>query len=398
MKLVYVTPRAWPAVGGMEAFLRDLSRTLAERHDVLVLAQGIDSGPRSPLADSFRPPPPFEPFVDGGVRVEPIRVPPARLALLAPLVSQVTPGLRRYAYGRPRVAAGALYARAVAPVLGRVLADADVVHVWSGDMLGAAAVAAARARTVPVVATPFAHEGQWGDGPSFARTYRAVDRVVALLAADADLYARLGVPRERISVHGVCSSGVAGGLGGFLRARNGIEGPLVVFLGVRRPYKGFDLLLETAPRVHGATFAFVGPGPALPDAGGARILDVGAVDDGERAAWLDAADVLCLPSSAEIFPVSVLEAWSVGTPVVTSDIAPLRELMQRSRGGLACAREPEALARTLSQLLADPDRLRALGESGRRFWRSSFTIEAVAARHEAMYGTLADGNGARCAA
>jgi glycosyltransferase involved in cell wall biosynthesis len=390
MRIVYVAPRASPAVGGMETFLRHLTQALAERHDVLVLAQGIDSAPRSQLADSLRPPPTFEPFDDGGVRVEPIRVPASRRAMLAPLVSQVTPGLRRYAYGRPRIAAGALYARAVGPVLAEALDGADVVHVWGGDMLGAATVAAARRRGIPVVATPFVHERQWGDDASFAWTYRRLDRVLALLESDAAVYERLGVPRDRIEITGVCSPGVTSSLGPALRALHDIEGLLVVYLGVRRPYKGFDLLLEAAPKVPGATFAFLGPGPALPEIQGARVIDAGHVDDAMRAAWLAAADVLCLPSEAEIFPVSILEAWSVGTPVVTSDIAPLQELMRRSGGGVACARDAATLASTLSELAAEPERLHALGASGRAFWEASFTVDAVAARHESLYEELVE--------
>lgn len=396
MRLVYVAPRAWPAVGGMESFLRHLTQALAERHDVLVLAQGVDSGPRSPLADSLRPPPSFAPFDDEGVRVEPIRVPHGRRALLTPLVTQVTPGLRRYAFGRPRVAASALYAAAVGPVLADAFGGADLVHVWGGDLLGAAAVSAARQRGIPAVGTPFVHEHHWGDGESFALTYRRLDRVFALLEADAAVYERLGVPRSRIEVAGVCSPGVASPVGTALRALTGIEGSLVVFLGVRRPYKGFDLLLEAARHVPDATFAFLGTGPPLPEPEDARIVDVGHVSDGERAAWLAAADVLCLPSEAEIFPVSILEAWSAGTAVVTSDIPPLRELMTRSSGGVACARDVATLASTLTELLADPVRLRELGAAGRAFWNASYTTAAVARRHESVYEELLEG--AACAA
>ena len=158
---------------------------------------------------------------------------------------------------------------------------------------------------------------------------------------------------------------------------------------MRRPYKGTDILLAAAPAVTrtvpGATFAFVGPGPALPATEGARVLDVGPVDDDERAAWLDAADVLCLPSDAEIFPSSFLEAWTVATPVVASDIPPLRELVTRAGGGLVAERSAEAIAGALVALLSDPPRARALGDAGHAFWRDGFTVDAVAQLHEQLY-------------
>ena len=402
LAIVFVAPRAWPAVGGMEAFLRHLGRDLAARHRVTVLAQGLDDGPRGRLADSLEPPPPFEPFTDGGVRVEPLRLSPAHRALLAPLGLQVVPGLRRYAYGRPRVAAARLFAAVAAPRIAELAAGADVVHMWGGGLLGAAAARAAHDLLgVPCVTTPFAHEGRWGDDRASAAAVRAADRVLALLETDAALYRALGVEPARIRVCGVCSP-AAGGDGAALRRRHGIEGPLVAFLGVRRPYKGYDLLLEAAPLVAAArpevTFAFLGPGPALPAGVGARCVDAGEVGDAERGDWLAAADLLCLPSESEILPVSILEAWSTSTAVVASDIPPLRELVADTGGGLVAAREPRALADALLGALADPERLRALGERGRAVWRECYSVEAVASLHEAVYAEVVGPGEARCAA
>jgi glycosyltransferase involved in cell wall biosynthesis len=383
----------------MENFLRHLSHGLVARgHEVRILAQGTDSGPRSQLADSLRPPPGFEPFEDGGVRVEPIRLSPARRAALAPLVAQVVPGLRRYAYGRPRLVANRLYARVAGPALAAQARGADVVHVWGADLLAAAGLAAARRLGVPLAMTPFAHEGQWGDGGSFAETYRRADRVIGLLESDAGLYERLGVAPGRIAVCGVCSPGAEPGGGAALRARHGIAGPLVVFLGVRRAYKGYDLLLDAAARLPEATFAFLGPGEPVVAPPGASVVDAGEVDEAERAAWLDAADLLCLPSANEIFPVSILEAWSVGTAVVTSDIPPLRELAERSGGGIAVPRDAEALTTTFRALFAEPSVPARLGETGREFWRRSFTPDAVAARHEELYAAAAGAREPACAA
>jgi glycosyltransferase involved in cell wall biosynthesis len=396
MQIAFVARRWWPAVGGAETFMRHVAHGLAARHEVRVLAGGIDSAPTTRLSDSLRPPPSFEPFTDGGVHVSPLRLPAARRIALAPLLAHVTPGLRRYAYGRSRPAAARLYASVVAPVIARGAGDADVVHMWGSDLVAAAAVRAARRTGAPVVVTPFAHEGQWGDDPASAAAYRDADAVVALLDAEAAVYSRLGVAAERIEVCGICSPGVPRGGGESLRRRHRIEGPLVLFLGVRRPYKGHDVLLEAASRVAAArpdvTFAFVGPGEPLGATDGVRVIDAGAADDADRGGWLEAADLLCLPSAGEIFPVSILEAWSVATPVLTSDIATLRELIRRSGGGATAPREPAALADAILAFLGDSDRLRAAGESGRMFWEAQHTVKAIARRHEELYARLIGGS------
>ena len=88
MRILFVARRYWPAIGGVESFLRQLARELATRHELTVIAHRIDNGPTDRLTDSLRPPPHFEPFDDGGVHVRPLRISPRDRLLLAPLVSQ----------------------------------------------------------------------------------------------------------------------------------------------------------------------------------------------------------------------------------------------------------------------------------------------------------------------
>jgi glycosyltransferase involved in cell wall biosynthesis len=389
MRVLLVARRYWPAVGGVESYLRHVAQALANHHSVTVLAHRIDDAPHEALTDSLSPPPTFAPFQDDSVRVVPLQLSPGQRRRLLPMLALATPVLRRYAYGRLRVPLGALYARVAASAIVPEAQSADVVHMWAGDLLASAAVHAARESGAGAVVTPFAHRDQWGTDPASVAAYRAADRVIALVEDDARLYRELGVADDRLAVCGVCSPGVAGGGGDRLRRERGIEGPLVLFLGVRRPYKGHDLLLRAAPavaaRLPGVTFAFVGPGPPVDPPPGVRVIDAGEMSAEDRAPWLDAADILCLPSKAEIFPVSMLEAWSVRTPVLVSDIPPLLELIRASGGGEAVALRADALAESIIRMLGSPDQLAQYGESGYRFWSSHHTPEAVARRHEQVY-------------
>jgi glycosyltransferase involved in cell wall biosynthesis len=135
-------------------------------------------------------------------------------------------------------------------------------------------------------------------------------------------------------------------------------------------------------------FAFVGPGEPMAIADGERVVDAGRVSDQEKYDWLAAADLLCLPSLGEIFPVAILEAWSVGTPALVSDIPPLIELVNVAGGGITSARTPEAVARAIVDVLADAHELRALGERGRQWWHDHATPSAVAAQHAELYAEL----------
>lgn len=400
MRITFIAGRYWPATGGVETLVHHVAGELAKRHDVTVVADRIDERPDERLSESIRHPPAFTPFRDGAVRVVPVELRSRHRVALAPLAAQVVPGLARFAFGPPRVPMMALYAGVVGALLSNHVRGTDVVHAWTTGFLGAAAVHAARAAGRPAVMTPFVHPGQWGDDLASRRLLRRADRVVGLLDVEREMFHAFGVPESRTDTCGVCAPPVMTGGGAALRSRYAIDAPLVVFLGVRRAYKGHDLLLSVADRVAarvpGATFAFVGPGAPLETAGiAARVLDVGPVDDEERGAWLEAADLMCLPSEHEIFPVSVLEAWSAGTPVLVSDLPPLVELMQRSGGGRTVAREPAALCDALVELLDGPQTRQRLGAAGHAFWHNGHTPAAVARCHERIYDAVLASHGAR---
>ena len=392
MHVAFLTRRAWPSVGGVETLLRNVSLALSDTHRVSVLALRIDDGPSSRVDEAFVRSPPFEAFDDGPVRVSPVRLSRARQAMLVPLVAQFAPVTRRFAYGRSRVATGWIYSRVVGRAIAEHLDGVDLLHTYVGDQLAWAAVAAARHAGIPVVITPFAHPGQWGEDPASARAYRSADRVVALLRDDAATYRRLGVAEAAIRIIPVCSPGATGGVGERVRERHGITGPLVVFLGSRRGYKGHDVLADAVPLVlrerSDVTFGFVGPGDPMALADGGRVIDAGRVSDEEKYDWLAAGDLLCLPSLGEIFPVAILEAWSAGTPALVSDIPPLVELVTTVGAGRAAARSPEAMAAAILDLLADPEELSAMGERGKSWWHAHATPAAVARQHAELYAEL----------
>ncbi len=274
------------------------------------------------------------------------------------------------------------------------------MQMWGTDQVAAAVVQAGALLQVPVVVFPSAHRDQWGTDPVSGATYRRATRILAQLEADADVYRDLGVPEERIVICGACSPALAAGGGRDIRSRFSIKGPLVLFLGARRYYKGFDLLLRAAPLVAAArpdvTFAFVGPGePLLINHHRARVLDIGEVDDAERTAWLDAADLLCLPSEAESFGLVVIEAWSLRTPVIVSDIPTLSELVSKGEGGVSVPRDVHSLARAILNLVEDPKCLTRLGASGYAYWAAHYTVAHVAACHERVYVTIAQARSRR---
>jgi glycosyltransferase involved in cell wall biosynthesis len=389
VRLTYASRRAWPARGGIERYLALFARVLAAQHDVQVLAQQVKDEERGHLHEIFfgaR----FEPFLDAGVRTDPLRLRPTEKLRAVPLAG------RALAYQVPRLHFHDDYRRygaVVGACLARVADRPDVLHVMNGGNFAAAGAHASRLLNVPLVVTPQAHPGQWDDDEPSGVAYRAADLVIASGEADARIYRGLGVSSEKLAIVPPCTAPLPAGRGEPLRRALGIEGPLVLFLGVRREYKGHDVLLQAAPyvsrEVPGTVFAYVGPGRSLPAAPtGVQMLDVGPVNEDDKAAWLEGADVVALPSAYESFGLVVAEAWSLGTPVVTSRAPALAELVEAAGGGLVVPRDPGALAAALVELLRDPASARALGDAGRAHWRAHHTPERAAGRLLELYRQL----------
>ncbi|HEY3204223.1 MAG TPA: glycosyltransferase [Thermoanaerobaculia bacterium] len=125
------------------------------------------------------------------------------------------------------------------------------------------------------------------------------------------------------------------------RHRLRVEGPLVIFLGLVRPYKGVDLLLDAAPEIvrrTGARVAVVGevfPGAedlsrrARESSVKDRILWRDAyVSEEEMEAWLAACDVVALPYRSISGSGIAARAIAAGRPMAAAAIGGLRETVE----------------------------------------------------------------------
>ncbi len=104
------------------------------------------------------------------------------------------------------------------------------------------------------------------------------------------------------------------------------------------------------------------------------------VDRAAKIAFLKSLTVLSVPALyGEAFGLYVIEALAAGVPVVQPRHASFPELIEATGGGTIC--EPgdaRALADAIAGLLADPEKLRALGAAGRQAARERFTIRELA--------------------
>ncbi|HTK65363.1 MAG TPA: MSMEG_0565 family glycosyltransferase [Pseudonocardia sp.] len=118
---------------------------------------------------------------------------------------------------------------------------------------------------------------------------------------------------------------------------------------------------------------------------GVDVVRLGTVDDTELAGWYGAADALAFPSVKEGWGLVVMEAMSMGLPVVASDLPVFGEYLTDGLDALLPpVGDAGALAAAMRRISAEPElreRLRAAG----RTVVDRFTWTASAERHREIY-------------
>jgi glycosyltransferase involved in cell wall biosynthesis len=101
-----------------------------------------------------------------------------------------------------------------------------------------------------------------------------------------------------------------------------------------------------------------------------------------------AADVVLLTSDNEGMPLSLIEAGMAGTPVVSTRVGSVAEIVRHEDTGLLATTDVGALAAPVVRLLSDPALARRMGESARRWTTASFGVDRLVADTEALYRSL----------
>ena len=280
------------------------------------------------------------------------------------------------------------------PVVDRLVGHPDLVHATGG---------AVPATDLPLVAT--IHDLAWRRHPEVA-TQRG-HRMFEAWLSDARRAARVVCPSEAtrsdlleagfaadqvvVVPLGADTVAAAPDQAAELRARHGLDGPVVLWVGTVEPRKNLPVLARAVASLdlEGLTLVMVGPTGWREDLSAAvaplgdRVVVTGPVDEATKHAWFDAADVFCFPSLLEGFGLPVLEAMGHGTPVVTSAGTATAEVV----GDAGLTVDPtnmDGLAEAISSVLSDFDLAARLGEAG-RLRAATMTWDATAEATVRLY-------------
>jgi glycosyltransferase involved in cell wall biosynthesis len=155
---------------------------------------------------------------------------------------------------------------------------------------------------------------------------------------------------------------------------------VILFLARLHPIKGADKLLLSFLKIKDlfpkAVLVMAGPDEwrmvdkfrqEIMNAGiSNQVMFPGMVTGEAKQELLARANLFCLPSDAEGFSMAVLEAMASNTAVLISPGCHFSEV-EKVGAGYVVPPEPEALAKAMTDLLKNPEKLEEMGRKGRDF-------------------------------
>lgn len=281
----------------------------------------------------------------------------------------------------------------------RHVKEFDVVHVHlARDLVTLPTARMAQLRSVPTVL-----QTHGMIDPSSSPLAPVIDRSMTRPALRAAARVLCLTEHERALVLSVENKGVRTSL-----LVNGVpaapqapppDRPTVLYLARlaprKRPLDFVEAARKVAREFPATRFLMVGPdegeGSAVRDAirvatgEGVDITWQGPVEPDAVRELLSRASIYVLPAVDEPYPMSVLEAMSIGVPVVITDSCGLASAIDRCGGGHVVRPGADAVAEAVSRLLQDPSAAQASGRRGRALVSLDMSMEAVAHTLEEVY-------------
>ena len=177
------------------------------------------------------------------------------------------------------------------------------------------------------------------------------------------------------------------------RQQFGIRGPFAIYVGRIDQNKGCDELFRFFARYRasdqGPLQLVLCGNSILPIPDDPRIRHLGFVSEQEKFDGIAASEVLVMPSYYESLSIVALEAWAIGTPVLANarcDV--LKGQCLRSNAGLFYENADE-FVEALAWFTRRPEEARALGDSGRAYFRRHYAWPVVEKRYVDLLDRLA---------
>ncbi len=169
--------------------------------------------------------------------------------------------------------------------------------------------------------------------------------------------------------------------------------PVVLFVGRMNYQKGPDLLLRSVPMILAGRwdvkFVIIGEGEMRSEckriANELNVQDscrfLGYVDEAVKKKWMNACNLICVPSRNEPFGIILLEAWDAGKNIVATDAV---SLIDNFNDGVIVHQEPGSIAWGINHVF-DNYKDGELGKEGKKLIGSRYNWNNIALMTASVY-------------
>lgn len=203
---------------------------------------------------------------------------------------------------------------------------------------------------------------------------KVIDRYIVLTDFARQKFAEIGLPQDKLVVKT-----------NFLKDDPGVgthRGDYALFVGRLTDEKGVYTLIDAWRELPDIRLKIVGDGPALPTLtaliaqhGLTHVELLGRQSHEETLAIMRDARALIFPSLwYEGMPMTIIEAFACGVPVIASDLGSMAAVVEHGRTGLHFeAGNPGDLAARVREWWQPPERMAALRTAARQEFEAKYT-------------------------
>ncbi len=417
MKILHIIQRYYPAVGGAESYMKELSEYFAQSSENHVEVWTSNALPPSTLVNVDGEKVERASEVINGVKVRRFPVAPWYLSLrnvnkLFRVGVSILPFWKtKYWASCPTVFG--LY-KAASQLQKN---DFDVIHVSAAPQFGLfnAALQASRKTGARLFLSPFLHLGTDINDPIRTKYlvpwsvpfYCAADKI--FIQTDAEKKAIIDLCQshgcflklskfEKLGV-GIHVDEMLGGNGEHFREKYNLGNSKIVFyIGARTAGKGVINLVEAMRRLWSAgkdyrlvlaggdTTEFLEYWNVLPQKVKDKILCLGYISDDEKKDLLAAGNVMSMVSHTDSFGIIYLESWCYQKPVLACKTPVIAEIVDDNKCGfLVEFNDIESIAAKLDELLTDNSLAKTLGANGYQKLMQNYNWSDIFDKFEKVY-------------
>lgn len=224
--------------------------------------------------------------------------------------------------------------------------------------------------------------------------------MIACTNFERNLLLRLGAKCCFVVPPGICTEEWKTVKHGDIRKSYGLENYFIVLIPHRGYRKGayHTLMALTLLKERGVDVAVVAIGQFFmkkyitwkryAESKGVKVIDFGYIsDDFKRKLFAD-ADVIVMPSIADAYGISYLEAWAVGKPVIAARTPVMAEVIRDAIDGFLVEFGNEVeIAEKLALLAKDSELSKSFGENGKKKVFETHDWNLIGRRLEEIYFT-----------